>query len=97
MQDAISLFIHQRLDAIMEDLRANNAEYALASERQKLLYGQLLDPVLRGEGPLTLSPGDRAALRDYLEQEFVTNAVAEEVLYRQGFLDCIRLLRHLGV
>ena len=97
MQDAISLFIHQRLDAITESLRQNNAEYALASERQKLLYGQLLDPILRGEGPLTLSSGDRAALRDYLEQEFVTNAVAEEVLYRQGFLDCIRLLRHLGV
>lgn len=66
MQDAISLFIHQRLETIMEDLRCNNA-------------------------------GDCDTLRDYLDQEFVTTAIMQEEVYQQGFLDCIRLLRSLGV
>lgn len=36
-------------------------------------------------------------LRDYLDQAFVTTAIMQEEVYQQGFLDCIRLLRSLGV
>ena len=94
MQSDLSLFLHSRIESIMTDLRKNHAEYAVAWTRRRELFDRLA-PIFRAEGSLT--PADYQNLRDYLEQDFIITATMEEELYRQGYLDCVKLLRTVGV
>ena len=96
MHDAISLFLHERLDATVESLRKSSAEYALAAEKRLALY-EAIDPILRSREGLTISAGDCQNFRDYFDQEFIVTAVMQEELYKQGWRDCAALLRSLGV
>ena len=96
MQSDLSLFLHSRIESIMTDLRKNHAGYAVAWTKRRELY-DLIDPILRAEGSLTIAHGDCQNLRDYREQDFITLAVMQEELYRQGYLDCVELLRTMGV
>ena len=96
MQADFSTFVYSRIESIMNDLRKNHAEYAVAWSKRRELY-DLIDPILRAEGSLTLAHRDCQNLQDDMEQDFITIAVMQEELYRQGYLDCVKLLRTVGV
>ena len=96
MQADFSTFVYSRIESIMNDLRKNHAGYAVAWTKRRELY-DLIDPILRSEGSLTIAHGDCQNLRDDMEQDFITIAVMQEDLYRQGYLDCVELLRTMGV
>ena len=96
MQSAISLFVQERIEAVNDELHRAHAEYALASEACKHLLGTI-DPIICSKSDLKISAGDCFAFRTYLEHDMTRNAILEEALYRQGCLDCIRLLKALGV
>lgn len=95
MQSAISLFLHSRIEDIVQEIHKTNAEYALANAACKHLL-DTIDPILQSETNITISAGDCFAFRTYLENDMTRNAILEETLYRQGYLDCIRLLSLLG-
>ena len=96
MQSDFSAFMCSRIESILTDLRKNHAGYAVAWTKRRELY-DLIDPILRSEGGLTIAHGDCQNLRDDMEQDFITIAVMQEELYRQGYLDCVKLLRTVGV
>ena len=96
MQADFSAFMYSRIESILTDLRKNHAGYAVAWTKRREHY-DLIDPILRAEGSLTIAHGDCQNLRDDMEQDFITIAVMQEELYRQGYLDCVKLLRTVGV
>ena len=96
MQSAISLFVQERIEAVNSELHRAHAEYALASEACKHLL-DTIDPILNAKTELRISAGDCFAFRTYLEHDMTRNAILEEALYRQGYTDCIRLLKALGM
>lgn len=96
MQEFVLDFLSGRLDSVVEFFRKNNAEYALAAERKRSLY-DAISPMMHVENSMTISEGDGLNLRDYFEQDFIMTAIMEEELYKQGYLDCIQLLRLIGV
>ena len=94
MQADFSAFMYSRIESILTDLRKNHAGYAVAWTKRRELFDRL-DPIFRTEGSLTHA--DYQAVQDYMEQDFITIAVMQEELYRQGYLDCVELLRTMGV
>lgn len=96
MRSEISLFLNERIQVIMDDLRQNNAEYALAVSKRSELY-DLIDPILCSTEDISLKAADCLHFRQYMDQDFTTVAVMQTELYRQGYLDCVHLLRTLGV
>ena len=73
-----------------------NGHYALAAESSKLLYDSL-EPIVQNEGDISISAGDCLNFREYFEQEFEATAIMQKELYRQGYLDCVKLLVTLGL
>lgn len=96
METLIRNFCDDRIDEVLWELPASNAEYAVAEEKRMGLY-DALEPVFRAEGDIALSAQECENFRDYLDQDARAAGIANDVLYRQGYLDCVRLLRALGV
>ena len=96
MQNCVSKFIESRIEEISQALRKGNGRYALAAESSKLLYDSL-EPIVQNEGDISISAGDCLIFREYFEQEFEATAIMQKELYRQGYLDCVKLLVTLGL
>ena len=96
MEKLSNCLMTERIGDILQDLREHDAEYALAMDKKFQLY-DMLGPILFAEKSITISVGDCETLRDLLEQEVAVDGIAQGVLYQQGYLDCVKLLRSLGV
>ena len=96
MQNCVAKFIESRIEEISQALRKGNGRYALAAESSKLLYDSL-EPIVQNEGDISISAGDCLNFREYFEQEFGATAIMQKELYRQGYLDCVKLLVTLGL
>ena len=92
----VSDFIVNRIQEIADILRENNGEYSLAYDKSKSLH-ENIEPIIHSENSITISAGDCMDFRDLFAQEFTLAAIMQETLYKQGYLDCIRLLSMLGV
>lgn len=89
-------FLFDRIDEIMQELKNTNGEYAVASDRGKELFGSIL-PIIQPEKDIAISGGDCVNINEYLDQEFTREAVSQMELYKQGYLDCVKLLSILEV
>ena len=89
-------FIDDRMEEIAANLRKTNGKYALAVKMSKELM-QKLDPIITSEKELTLYECDFLDFQEYLEHEFTIAAIEQAAFYRQGYLDCVDLLKELGV
>lgn len=96
MNDLSSCLMAERIGEILQDLRKQDAEYALAMEKKFHLYEELT-PIFFSDASITISSGECEALQELLEQEAAVDAMAQGVLYQQGYRDCVTLLRTLGV
>ncbi len=92
----ISEYFDLRIEEIAQDLKKANSEYALAAEKSKELM-ENIDPILRCDKDIIISAGDCLDFQEYLGHEFACAAVLQQELYKQGYLDCVRLLKTLGV
>ena len=95
-ESSISEFIESRIEETTQQLLHTNSEYAIAAEKG----GELLEnvyPVIYSNHVITLAPQDCEDIQEFLEQEEEKNCIAQRQLYRQGYLDCIKLLKQLGV
>ena len=96
MEKLLLHFRDDRINAVVRSLPEVNAEYAVADQNRKALR-ELLDPILDSPIPRTISPADCMNFREYLDQDACAEGIAQEELYRQGYRDCVYILRSLGV
>ena len=95
--DAITReYLCRRLDEIICGLKETNPHYALENDICNRLY-ESIEPILLHDGDLTICAGDCANLYEYLEHETARDAIIQEELYLQGYLDCVRLLSMLKI
>jgi hypothetical protein len=92
-----SEFIASRIDDITKNLRKTNAEYALASDKLTRLYKRIHPIITSTSEELTISHGDCMDFQQLLDEELTSAAIMQQALYEQGHLDCVKLLRMLGV
>ena len=92
-----SEFISGRIDDISQDLRKTNTEYALATDKLTRLYENIHPIITSTSEELTISRGDCIEFQQFLNEELTSDAIIQQALYKQGYLDCVQLLKMLGV
>ena len=88
-------FINSRMDFIFADLLQNNVEYALTYRR----YGHLCeftDPVVCQRKDIEISGEECDSFIEHAEQRNVLESICQRECYKQGYRDCITLLKMLG-
>ncbi|MDR1629310.1 MAG: hypothetical protein LBS36_03730 [Oscillospiraceae bacterium] len=95
-EDDIIGFIDSRIEGVMHNLLKTNPEFALAAERCNALVKNF-NFIISHDQDFMMTAGDCADLKKYLEQDFIQTTIMHEELYRQGYLDCVKLLSMLGL
>ena len=85
-----------RLEEISDNLRDTNGEYALALDLRSELR-EKIEPIIMSEKEMTLDECDFMDFQEYIESESTITAIERHAFYNQDRLDCICLLRELGV
>ena len=94
MEKIIDEFIRLRVDDVYRELSKRSVEFAMALHELERLQREL-SPLLFCQTSLFITAGDCQALRECLEQETAVSAVLQQAMYRQGYLDCMELMRML--
>ena len=97
MKSDIQQFMMSRIDDKIRELCEVNGEYALAREKAKELIDCIDRIILNEKEELFLSRGDCLNFKEFMDSQFTEEAICQEELYKQGYLDCIALLKQLGV
>lgn len=94
MSQFFSNCVNTRIDEIMENLLKTNSDYALAVEQRKDLYDNF-ESVFNAGTEITLSAIDFMDLKDLFDCETASASILQKDLYKQGFLDCAKLVKSL--
>ena len=97
MESDIQKFVISRIEDKIRNLREVNGEYALAHNKAKEWIDCIDRIILNDKEELTLSRGDCLNFKEFIDSQFTEEAICQEELYRQGYLDCIVLLKQLGM
>ncbi len=89
-------FISDRIGEISDKVLETNSEYALSREQSNAIY-ERLEPILNSETDLTINQGECSDFNTLLDNNVFSEAIMEQELYKQGYLDCVYLLKGLGV
>ena len=89
-------FIDGRLEEVCADLRKTNGEYALGVQMSKELL-EKLHPIIMSDKKLALEKEDFLDFQEYLQHEFTIRAIEQRTFYWQGYLDCVNMLKVLGM
>lgn len=92
----LSDYVDSRIEEITQNLKRTNSEYSLAIKKSKELR-ENIDPIIYRESDITICVGDCLDFQEFLEQELTSAAIMQQELYKQGYLDCVKLLKMLGV
>ncbi|MPM54046.1 hypothetical protein SDC9_100819 [bioreactor metagenome] len=93
----VTEFLSGRMDEIISSLKENNTEFALSAERSSQLLDDINWLMSNTERTIALSPEDCMNVHEFFEQELTQEGIMQQELYKQGYLDCIKLLRMLKV
>lgn len=96
MHVQVSEFMDGRIETILQGLRKRNGAYAVAEEKSIELY-ENIEHIINCETDLFITDGDCMDFRALLEQESILSEITQRELYKQGYLDCVKLLALLGV
>jgi len=88
--------ISQRIDQISQNLLQTNGEYARADHKRKNLYRNMHD-IMSGDTDLEITGGDRMDFSEYFEQLAIMASIEKRSYYRQGYMDCVKVLQNLGI
>ena len=91
----IEMFLNNRMDEIFTGLLQTNAEYALTYRRYEHLC-ELTDPVVCQRKDIEISGEECDSFMERAEQRNVLESICQRECYKQGYLDCITLLKMLG-
>ncbi|MDP4119550.1 MAG: hypothetical protein Q8876_00625, partial [Bacillota bacterium] len=92
----VSDYLNFRIDEIAQNLRKTNSEYALAMEKSEELM-ENIDPIIHSERGITINDGDCLDFQEFFEHELTSTTIMQQELYKQGYLDCVKMLKMLGV
>lgn len=92
----VAAFFGGRIEEKLQSLLKENGEFVLAYAKSKELIDNI-NAIAHHDRDLTITPGDCADLKDFLEYEFIQSAIMQQELYTQGYLDCVKLLGMLGI
>ena len=92
----IEMFLNSRMDFIFADLLQTNAEYALTYRRYEHLC-ELTDPVVCQRKDIEISGEECETFLERAEQRNVLESICQRECDKQGYLDCITLLKMLGI
>ena len=95
MQKIIDNFIYSRMDEVFRVLSESDPELAVALVKREKLHSEVRE-IISSDTNLTITAGDCRGLRECLEQDTAVGAILQRAMYRQGYLDCVYLLRSLG-
>lgn len=85
-----------RLDDIKKTFRETNSTYALSVEAEARLLENVI-PIMTAGHDLLICSSDCLDIQELLEQKDLQMRLLEQEFYRQAQLDCVRLLRLLGI
>ncbi len=88
--------IDKRVTETLRRLEKTDGAYALAVEQSRELRW-ILDEIAGYGHDITISAGDCDNLNEYLTLQVQREDAASRAVYRQGFRDCVRLLKDVGV
>ena len=91
----IEMFLNSRMDFIFANLLQNNVEYALTYRRYGHLC-ELTDPVVCQRKDIEISGEECDSFIERAEQRNVLESICQRECYKQGYRDCITLLKMLG-
>lgn len=89
-------FLEKRIVELQQHLLATDGEYAAATARCAALR-ENIDPIIHQTQSLVISPGDCMDLIEFYQLQSVCQDKLQKHLYRQGYLDCVKVLKDLGI
>ena len=96
MNEYLANFLEIRFSEILSELKQTNGEYAKAFQLRRQQY-EKIDPLFNTDTDILLAECDRHDFQEYFESDFTVNAIEQQTFYTKGCLDCIKLLKSLGV
>ena len=85
-----------RIEEITDELRKTNSRYYKAFIKRKELC-EIVSKVAGNKEDMTLTAADSQSLSRFFEHEFTIGAIEDIAFYKQGYMDCISILKELGV
>lgn len=92
----ISDFLDDRIEEIYSNMRLTIPEYARANKLRKELF-DIIDELMSGEHSGALKQNERQQLKEYMEHDFIATAIEQQQFYRNGYWDCVELLKYLKI
>lgn len=92
----ISDFLDERIEEIYSHMRTTIPEYARAFQQRKELFG-IIDDLMSDEHSGTLTENERHRLKEYMERDFIATSIEQQQFYRNGYWDCVELLKYLKI
>jgi len=88
-------YLETKVDEALRHLRKTNKRYSAASETEGELYRRI-KRITETKGDIVLLEAERKRIDELLEQWVEVTPTIHAELYRQGYLDCLRLVVSLG-
>ena len=96
MEYYLEMLLLERMNQVKADLPHTHPEFAYVINQCNDLL-EIIDPIINRNQDITVCAEDLKDIRAYIDGLDKQYVILEEVLYRQGFFDCICLLKDLGV
>ncbi len=96
MQQCLNEFVLRRIEDIEGTLFKKDAEYAKAVHSSQRHLEKVEEALLHSKEAED-GKGAKHEFDEYWNSEFEQRALLMEAVYRQGYLDCVALLKTLGI
>ena len=88
-------YLDEKREEIMRNLRKKNANYSEYCKSEGELFARIKN-IMASKGDIFISDQEKERITELMEQEEHVSPIKEREIYRQGYLDCLRLVVSLG-
>lgn len=89
-------YLNNRIGQISKDLLEKNADYARAEAIRERLW-EKVKPVLYENTNIEISSDVRKNILELFDNVELMETIENKELYRRGYMDCINVLKYLGI
>ena len=87
-------YLEDKIEEVLRNLRKSNSRYSAAAKNEGELYARIKN-IIDSKGEIFISDAERDRIRELMEQEDDILPIVQAELYRQGYLDHMRLAMSL--
>ena len=87
-------YLDDKIDEVLRGLRKSNSRYSAASRNEGELHARIKN-IIDSQGEIFISDAEHDRIRELMEQEGDIAPIIQRELYRQGYLDHMRLTMSL--